>query len=358
MANDTTIEWTDKSWQVTRGCSRASRGCTNCYAETMAKRFAGQDRSGKLLPFHEVINQQGRWNGVLLPLPQNLHEPLTWRTPQQIFVNSMSDLFHPKVPLELIGAVHAVAYLCYAQKKGHIFQMLTKRPQRAAEFYQWWGQFSTEERLDFLFQLRPDIKRRMAKLLANALPDWWAPNIWLGTSIEDQESADARIPHLLTCPIPRLWISAEPLLGPVDLTSYMGGLCPECGSREYWQHEAYEMTCQHCGYDDWSIGLDWVVVGGESGPNARVFELEWARAILRQARYIKEDGGIPPAIFIKQLGARASDAANGVAGAKLELDTTVVPPPTLRLCHPKGSDMAEWPQDLRIRQQPALFDLF
>ncbi len=176
MANQKNgIVWTDETWNPLRGCSRVSEGCRNCYAESVARRFDGPG-----LPYEGLIASGGQWNGQIKLVPEKLDEPLRWQRPRRIFVNSMSDLFHPNVPNEYIDRVFAVMALA----SQHTFQVLTKRPERMLEY----------------------LNRRTTM-----------PNVWLGVSIENQVTADERIPLLLQTPAAVRWVSAEPLLRPVDL---------------------------------------------------------------------------------------------------------------------------------------------
>jgi protein gp37 len=197
MAVNSTIEWTECTWNPVTGCSKISPGCKNCYAEPMATRLKamglGNYRNGFEVTIHDHM----------------LVKPLQWRKPKMIFVNSMSDLFHQAVPDDFIKKVFEVP----RQAKQHVYQFLTKRSQRLAE-------------------------------LASRLP--WSENVWMGVSVETEEYL-FRIDHLCQTPAHVKFISFEPLLGPIqdlDLT-----------------------------------GIDWVIVGGESGPGARPMLKEWVTDI-------------------------------------------------------------------------------
>lgn len=206
-----TIEWTEHTWNPVTGCSKVSAGCKNCYAETIAKRFWG-DRKFSDVMFH----------------PEKLDVPILRRKPTTYFVNSMSDLFHEKVTAAQIIKVFAVMESC----PQHTFQVLTKRIERAIE------------------------------LLADIPP---LKNVWIGVSVENQTAAEKRIPFLLDTPAHVRWISAEPLLGPLDLNG-------------------------------WINYLDWVVVGGESGSGARPMNPDWAISIHDQCKA----ANVP--FFFKQWG--------------------------------------------------------
>ena len=301
----TTIEWTDRVWNPLRGCSRVSEGCRNCYAERLAARFSkpgGPAIGGGSYPaqaFHglaEMTEAGPRWTGKVGFVEENLHEPLHWRRPQRVFVNSMSDLFHESVPDAWLDKIWGVMSMA----RQHTFQVLTKRPERMLAY----------------FTRNSDAFK--------AIPGAWSfplPNLWLGVSVESQETADDRIPPLLRTPAAVRWISAEPLLGPLDLRT--------CG---LWS----DMNGIIAETPPFNVGLDWVVVGGESGPGARPFAAEWARNIVGQCR----DARVPA--FVKQLGAYPlldSRYNRTLRGAR-------------RLRDKKGGDMSEWPEDLRVREIP------
>lgn len=248
------IEWTDRTWNPVTGCTKVSDGCTNCYAEGIARRFAG----GKAFP-----------NGFDVTLHHDrLDAPLRWRKPSRVFVNSMSDLFHDQVPDEYIAQV----FVTMAATPQHTYQVLTKRHGRmralvsSPEF-----RASVEDGIGARFEV--DDRYR-----------WPLPNVWLGVSVEDQKRADLRIPALLDTPAAVRFLSCEPLLGPVDL-------------RPYLNHEC-----------DRHPRPDWVIVGGESEPGARPMHLDWARTLVQQCR----DAGVP--VFVKQLGSVHGRALGGGKG--------------------------------------------
>lgn len=235
MGDKTGIEWTDATWNPVTGCDKVSPGCDRCYAETFAERWRGT--RGHY--FETGFDVQLR--------PDKLDLPLRWTKPRRIFVNSMSDLFHDKVPDEYIARVFAVMALA----PQHTFQVLTERHGRmrsllnSAYFLQAVGRVWAEPPSDW--PLPRDWR----------VPVWPLPNVWLGVSVEDQKRADLRIPALLDTPAAVRWISAEPLLGPVNLHT-----------------DPIE-----AGTPFWGSQLDWVVVGGESGPGARPMHPDWARSM-------------------------------------------------------------------------------
>lgn len=335
----TKIQWTHKgetkgeTWNPLRGCSRVSEGCRNCYAERDGGRFCGEG-----MPYHGVVElgpKGPRWTGEIRLLPKKLDQPLRWRKPRTIFVNSMSDLFHEKVPDEFIAAVFGVM----AAAPQHTYQVLTKRPERMREWFR--DQGGAGGGVGSRKELFDAGVRNVRELLSVELvePPWPLPNVWLGVSVEDQATANARIPLLLDTPAAVRFVSAEPLLGPVDLRRWVfdRGAAVKRMVRAALNPEDYIAPC-----------LDWVIVGGESGPGARGCDLAWVRSIVFQCR----EAGVP--VFVKQLGACASDPLNGVAGAALRVPEDVAETLiSLRLRDRKGGDPDEWPQDLRVREFPA-----
>lgn len=256
MADKTGIEWTDATWNPVTGCAKVSQGCKHCYAEREWPRMT------KLVPAYA-----GRDFTDVRTHGDRLDQPIRWAKRRMIFVNSMSDLFHPAVPDDFIDSVFGVMWACLYgrnEQDGHIFQVLTKRADRMRDY------FRTDRR---------EAWARSAVHHGGGIdPDGlWDqtmnydgphPRIWLGVSVEDQAAADERIPLLLDTPAAVRWISAEPLLGPVDLLATPAGdiLC-RCGG-------CMEMTRD--------TRLDWVVVGGESGPKARPMHPQWARDLRDQ----------------------------------------------------------------------------
>jgi protein gp37 len=275
MAAKTPIEWTDRTWNPVVGCSLVSPGCTNCYAMRMAGRieamgtaphYAGLTRPSKAGPV---------WTGAVRAAPEHvLLEPLRWRTPARIFVNSMSDLFHEDLPDWVIDRVFAVMALC----PQHTFQVLTKRPERMQAY------LASRSTVDERGNPAEDIRVQMTAWLATpswrakypvtaaitprggycALIAWPLPNVWLGVSVEDQARADERIPILLDTPAAVRWISAEPLLGRLDVRPYMPN--PLWNDLPSWKQPE----------------LNWVVGGGESGPDARPMHPDWVRSLRDQ----------------------------------------------------------------------------
>jgi protein gp37 len=214
MAQQSSIEWTDATWNPVTGCNKVSPGCKHCYADRMAKRL-------------QSMGQPRYRNGFQLTLqPDVVDQPLTWRKPRLVFVNSMSDLFHEEVPLSYLKRVFQVM----AEARWHVFQVLTKRSDRLAE-------------------------------IANSLV--WPSNVWMGVSVESEDYT-YRINDLSLTPAAVKFLSVEPLLGPIRKLSLRN--------------------------------IDWVIVGGESGPHARPIDPNWVRSLRNDC--VTE--GVP--FFFKQWG--------------------------------------------------------
>lgn len=327
------IEWTDATWNPLRGCSRVSEGCRNCYAEAVAARFSEPG-----LPYHGLAEYwfsdatkggdgkfRPRWTGKVRFVEERLADPLRWKRPRRIFVNSMSDLFHESVPNDVIEAIFGVM----AAAQQHTFQVLTKRPARMLNWFQGLAEnaFEYSRPPADTCVIAAGVSMRRDEFLCPAVP-WPLPNVWIGVSVEDQKTADERIPLLLETPAAVRWISAEPMLGKIDLAK-AGGVWSDMSGRIVRGGSTYGRQ------------LDWAVVGGESGPQARSFHLDWARALLEDCRA----AGIP--VFMKQIGARPC----GLGAEELERE---IPGVDWRNWprHPKGGDMDEWPQHLRERDFP------
>lgn len=285
------IEWSEYQWNPLTGCTMVSPGCTNCYAMKMAHRFKGvhpkYEGTTKVTDGGKVI-----WTGQINLDEKALMEPLTWKKPRRVFVNSMSDLFHESVPFEFIDKVFAVMALT-----PHItYMVLTKRPERMAEYM---NEIQTNRIVQFgkyAGMRLDDIQRSKGRVWQIAskgkpdykLPGWPLPNVWLGTTVENQEQADKRIPELLKCPAVVRFLSCEPLLGPVDIKEYL--------------HESICKQYGRCAKCDPQLGepfeeaIDWVIAGGESGREARPVHPDWIRSLRDQCQAV----GVP--FFFKQWG--------------------------------------------------------
>ena len=266
MSNKTGIEWTDATWNAVTGCSKVSAGCKHCYAEREWPRMT------KLVPAYAGRNfTDVRTHG------DRLDQPIRWAKRRMIFVNSMSDLFHPAVPDDFIDGVFGVMWACLYgrnEQDGHIFQVLTKRADRMRDY------FRTDRR---------EAWARSAVHHGGGIdPDGiWDqtmnyegphPRIWLGVSVENQEAADERIPLLLRTPAAVRWISAEPLLGRVDLCEHFG---------MWWNQtmDCFESVGSRFNRNPNNLAhtaIDWIVVGGESGPSARPMSPDWVRSLRDQ----------------------------------------------------------------------------
>lgn len=279
------IAWTEQTWNPLRGCSRVSDGCKNCYAESMAARFSGDGQ-----PYAGTINSETkRWNGTIKLVHEHLQDPLRWKRPRMVFVNSMSDLFHESVPDEFIDQVFAVMALA----KQHTFQVLTKRPERMLAYL---SRPAVEVRVglqafDFCLQaqhssggtskLGKGLSMKASDINPGGLAKWPLPNVWIGCTVENQETADVRIPLLLQTPAAVRWLSMEPLLGAVDL-AHACDIGEEIVCDGSWSDMAEPQRCLEALRHGSLKLLDWVVVGGESGPNARPMHPDWARSLRDQ----------------------------------------------------------------------------
>ncbi|MEU3455626.1 DUF5131 family protein [Micromonospora sp. NPDC006766] len=224
----TNIGWTDETWNFLLGCERVSKGCDGCYAITTAN-IRKSNPNPKIANAYEglVERRAGRvdWTGRIRVIEDRLHKPLSWRKPRRIFVNSMSDLFHADVPIGIIAEAFAVMALT----PQHHYQLLTKRHARMRSVLSsdafrlavesWINKLADDPTIP----LNRDERRRVQAAESAGAPPWvWPlPNAWIGVSVEDQATANLRIPALLDTPAAVRWISAEPLLGPVDLTRWI-----------------------------------------------------------------------------------------------------------------------------------------
>ena len=315
MAQSTNIEWADAVGNPVRGCTRVSPGCGlahagGCYAERMASRQSGPGQAYEGLV--KSTSAGPRWTGKIRMVPELLQQPLHWRKPRRIFVNSMSDLFHEDVPIDFIQSIWDVMI----QTGWHTYLILTKRPERM---------------LEIVPHLRYPLGLKWMDLPAK--------HIWLGVSVESPEYL-WRVDTLMEIPAAMRWVSAEPLLTDLgDLSPYLGR-CSECRDwvevRRQEGHQDHRCPVLRRG----TCGIDWVVVGGESGHGARPCSVAWIRGIVQQC----QAAGV--ACFVKQLGTRPV-WNHIVPGCSVR---EFLEPLNLR--DSKGADPAEWPQDLRVREWP------
>lgn len=259
MSSNSKIEWTEATWNPIIGCSKCSPGCLNCYAERMAHRL-GQI---KATPQYAGLTACGMWTGETR-FNREVSSPWRWKKPRRIFVCSMGDLFHESLEHHQIHAVLDIMH----HAPQHTYILLTKRPARMKEV-----------------------------LASYPLPSASCKNWWFGATVCNQEEADEKIPVLLSIPAAVRWVSVEPMLGPIDLSRYLG-----------FQHED-ELEIENVMpqpdpwaalgmpmHDPWIRGLDWVVCGGETGPGARPMDPTWARSLRDQCHR----AGTP--FFFKKLG--------------------------------------------------------
>lgn len=301
MADNSTIEWTDATWNPIAGCSLKSPGCTNCYAMPTAHRHEMMSTAlGRVSPYAGLthkVNGKAVWNGEMRLVEAALPLPLRWTRPRRIFVNSMSDLFHENVPDAWIDRVFVVMALC----PQHTFQVLTKRADRMRAYLAQFEQRGRYVVSNTRQQIGPDPRDGNRFLLLDEGQRWPLPNVWLGVSAEDQRRADERVPDLLMTPAAVRFVSAEPLLGPIDFRNLelsgdyvLDALSPASAKDiwdDCWSPEATGMPLAECIRDfeeeghsyppseTKRPGLNWVIVGGESGPGARPMHPDWARQI-------------------------------------------------------------------------------
>ena len=359
---ETKIEWTATpngdgtfspgfTFNPWRGCAKVSPGCAHCYAEAMSGRNPA------------VLGEWGPEGKRVIAAESYWRQPLAWdrRARREgrrlkVFCASLADVFEDRPELtkprcRLLRLIHLTPHLDWL--------LLTKRPEGIRDRLH---ECSTQEDVDHGDDGKLGINDGacLASQWKHGSPP---PNAWLGVSVEDQQRADERVPLLLKAPAAVRFLSCEPLLGPVNLTALQTD-SHWSGKREpskwdclrgftYSRREPFVLNgiTEEKGETpfvdiDHTEVIDWVIVGGESGPHARPCELAWVRSLVRQCR---EAGA---ACFVKQLGAAASDERNGLAGAALEVPEEARGLVSLRLKDPKGGDVGEWPEDLRVRQFP------
>lgn len=350
MAENTKIEWTDHSWSPWRGCTKVSEGCAHCYAETLADRFG---------------ETWGNWGkGKPRVKAKNWHEPRKWNRaacaqhhilqceecPRLRIFPSLCDWLDEEVPIEWLAE-----FLQLIHETPHLdWLLLTKRPE--------------------LFQ--PRLKSAMkwlesqchvsVELEDKAAPVWhwlnnWIQagndgerplNVWIGTSVENQRTADLRIPELLKIPAKVRFLSLEPLLGLVDLCNVAVPRDHD-SLRRPWDIDGYKFNAltehDEDRFHQAPATISWLIIGGESGNDARPCNVDWIRSLVQQG----QSDGVP--VFVKQLGAtpiirekelwqREGQPEEWQPGEKYV---------AMRQHHPKGGDPAEWPEDLRVRQFPS-----
>lgn len=331
----TSIEWTDHSvnpFRATLGngrghyCEKVSPGCKNCYSSALQPRF-------RMPQFQE----QRRANVEHFLDVSKLEDVLRRRKPTTYFWCDMTDMFGDWVPNEWIAACFGVM----AATPWHTHQVLTKRSKRMREWFRWEGSRHERKRAcvitarSALEAARPGFiaQKESLRFVDAEYGRWPLPNVVLMVSAEDQQRADERIPDLLATPAAVRGVSAEPLLGDLDLSVYLR------------PHSCDEWPREQAGGPNGCAGhpmpaLDWLIVGGESGRNARPCDVAWIRSIVDQCKA----AGV--ACFVKQLGPRpyesVSEQTRGMGGVGLSIK------------HRKGGDPSEWPEELRVRRLPAV----
>jgi protein gp37 len=283
----TKIEWTHRpgtigeSWNIVGGCAKVSPGCDNCYALSMSWRIQNMkkrpDRYEGVVttsrvdgPF--VVLGVPKWTGRINLDADELERPYRWRKPRMVFVQSMGDLFHPKVPDKFIAKTFAVMSMC----PEHTFLVLTKRAERMKEWFD-----GADPSVPTTVWWKGDVMSYPV--------NWPVDNIWLGVTAENQEQADLRVPLLLETPAAVRWVSVEPMLGAIQM-SYLsdGGLNRIDALRGVIWQPGYTLQLQ-------VEKVDWIVIGAESGPNARVMRNRWALDLISQC----DGAGVP--VFVKQV---------------------------------------------------------
>jgi protein gp37 len=330
VMDNTKIEWADSTLNPIRArgketrkvgwfCEHVTPGCEHCYAEAMNRRL------GTGIDF----KRQNRDRVELFLDEKLLTTPLRWLKPRRIFWNSMTDTFGDFVPDEFLDRQFAVM----AVTPQHTHLLLTKRAKRMREYMTRIARDADSRLAD---ATRDTLDEETCNAVANYIngwshmpddgnpldgtkPRWPLPNVWLGCSVEDQRRADERIPELLATPAAKRFISAEPLLGSVNLI----------GTLTRWQDNPHRRSVAPLGKQL----IDWIIVGGESGPGARPFDIAWAQSLIGQCRAARV------ACFVKQLGARPYCEKNATA--------------SLPLKDKKGGNWSEWPSELRMREMPA-----
>ena len=270
MGAKTSIEWCDATWNPVVGCSAVSPGCAHCYAKRIVTRFPQMTGAKTVLDYggeQHPLEFHG-WDGRAHFMPHKIEQPLRWKKPRRIFVCSMGDLFHESITDDKIDAVFGIMWACMftgtadVTIPGHVFILLTKRPQRAAEY------FAKDRRQEWSYAAAAHCSSETCDGIYDQTytHDGPHPRIWLGVSVEKQKNTD-RIEWLLNTPAAKRWVSLEPLLGYADI----GLNCVNDPSK-----------------------IDWVVAGAETGPGKRPMELDWARSVRDQC----QEAGTP--FFFKQ----------------------------------------------------------
>lgn len=330
MASNSKIEWTHHTFNPWRGCTKVSPGCEKCYADALSKRNPG------------TLGVWGKYGTRVIASEAMWKQPLRWNEAakaagerHRVFCASLADVFEgdstmPEASWDVVHQARKRLFQLIVDTPNLDWLLLTKRPQNVEKILK--QAFPSFAGLD--------VSR------ANPFIDAWLDRVWLGTSVEDQKTADERIPHLLNTPAAVRFLSIEPLLGPVNLSAFFGKTVNITGER----------------IEQYNFGISWIIVGGESGTNARPMHPDWVRSIRDQCRA----AGVP--VFVKQLGASVWDrndaGFDGDYPHEWPMDTQTDDwhlDPTrqyqgamcrIMLSDRKGGNWDEWPEDLRIREFP------
>lgn len=321
MSEKTKIQWTDHTFNPWRGCTKISEGCAHCYAETLSKRNPATlgvwgKHGHRAIAAESYWRDPVKWNRLAAGRAQ--YWVIDGKTEQLsrnplVFCASLADVFEgdeemPAASVQPVRAAQRRLFRLIHDTPNLDWLLLTKRPENILPHL-----------AGALMELAKGDNAPVSNWLAAWLEEEPPNNVWLGTSVENQAAAEERIPNLLLTPAKVRFLSVEPLLGPVDLDKY---ILPDVS----------EVQDIYAGHVPRNTTIDWVIIGGESGPGARHCNVDWIRDLVRQCKA----AGVP--CFVKQLGA---DPTYG--------NDTPIPE---RLSDRKGGDMAEWPEDLRVREFP------
>ena len=311
-----------ESWNPVVGCSAVSPGCVHCWAASFASRGLSAE--------HKGLAADGKWIGAPRFLPERLSVPLRRRKPTGYAVGLMSDLFHDAFTDEQIAAVFGVM----AATPRHRYYVLTKRAERMRRWLEW--------------IVSGQAIRKVGALLVGPqgqVTPWPLPNVYVGVTVEDQERAEERIPHLLATPAAVRLLSVEPMIGAVRLDHLDADAA---GHREWCQIDALTGKQTDLGRPcrDLPARIDWVIAGSEAGPRARPCDVTWIRSVVEQCRA----AGVP--VFVKQLGARPVTWRYRDIDPDGDEREECGQPWPLHLRDRAGGDPSEWPEDLRIRELP------
>lgn len=339
MSDGSSIGWCNATWTIAVGCTRVDHRCDNCYAIPFVHRGLHESHRGvtKIRP-KDAARPGVDWNGTVRTLPERLADPLRWRKPRRIFVGSMTDLFHPQIPFEYVAAVFGVMQAT----PWHTYLLLTKRPDRQFDFFEWTATRSNGDPV-----MEPDYKCHVRAWETVRRPfertGWPLPNVHLGVSVSDQPTADDAIPKHLRSPAALHWVSYEPALGSLSLARWMSQTSSCCDA----SMQGGNWCCACDRYATPRPRIGWVVAGGESGPRARDYDVKWGIDVADECRA----SGVP--FFFKQLGSRP--AGDGGGGAITHGDRGrwfEHRGRTYEFSSRNGDVPAEWPVQLRVQQFP------